>query len=409
MSHKLTLLGVFVLGTAAGVVAGCQTYDFEPVEPLAIAQTSRTVPVAGRAAKPNLMLLVDKSGSMNLPINPSDSACRLNNGQPCGLSSDDCPAACRTRWRELKSAMGDFLTTYGTVARMGLTFYPKDTVCAAPTLDDVRVQIPNSDDVDSELQAAAAAINTAIQGQVAIGGTPTGNSLQTLANYPPLLANEGREHFIVVLTDGLPNCNENNVNDYSNADACRCTLANNGCTAQNFPRAGCLDKDNTVAQVDSLKSRGIKTIVIGFGAELASGTGPEVLNAMADKGGFARVCPTGQDSECGSLGCDTATNTCRQKFYQAANGDDLAKALLDIQKRVGVEPCSYRLESRPSDPDLLSVLVEGENVVSGPDTWVYDASTGDGVVKFQGALCDRLQNATTRDPISVEFRVIEGL
>lgn len=405
MSHKLTLLGVFVLGTAAGVVAGCQTYDFEPVEPLAIAQTSRTVPVAGRAAKPNLMLLVDKSGSMNLPINTNDSACT----QDCGLNGDTCPANCRTRWRELKSAMGDFLSTYGAVGRMGLTFYPVNAECAAPALTNVVVQIPASDDVDSELQLSANAINKAIQDQGAVGGTPTGNALQMLGNYEPLLnAAEGREQFVVLLTDGLPNCNENNANDYfANETACRCTLARGDCTQ--LPKKGCLDKDNTVAQVDSLKSRGIKTIVIGFGAELASGTGPEVLNAMADKGGFARVCPTGQDSECGNLGCDSATKTCRQKFYQAANGDDLAKALIDIQKRVGVEPCSYRLESKPSDPDLLSVLVEGENVTSGADTWVYDDSTGDGVVKFQGALCTELQNATTKDPINVEFRVVEGL
>jgi hypothetical protein len=46
---------------AVVLATGCQTYDFEPVEPLAVAQTTESRSIKARAPKPNLMLLVDTS------------------------------------------------------------------------------------------------------------------------------------------------------------------------------------------------------------------------------------------------------------------------------------------------------------------------------------------------------------
>lgn len=409
MNTRISILSALVVGIAFGALAGCQTYDFEPVEPLAISQKSTTVLGAGLRAKPNLMMLVDKSGSMNDPITPSLPACQVG-GSPCGNGT--CPSNCPTRWSELKNAMDSFLKTYGTVGRMGVVFFPKDTVCTAPSLTDVAVQIPDSDD-DATLQAAANAINIAIKGVTVVGGTPTGNSLQMLSGYQPLLTNsDKRGQFILLLTDGLPNCNDKNPASYStNPTACQCTLASNGCSQQQFDRQGCLDKDNTIVQIQSLQSRGIKTIVIGFGAELQTGTAPETLNAMAAAGGFPRSCPNETDEECGGAAgaCDVASHTCQQKFYQASNGDDLAKALTEIQRRLGVDPCIYDLGATPSEPSLLTVIVDGQTTTSGPDTWAYDTSEGEPKVKFQGDLCTRLTNATEDKPIHVEFRVVEGL
>jgi len=64
MSKKLKLL--WAASTFAGLAfAGCQTYNFEPVEPVAFAQTTTTRSFFGKRTKPNLMLVLDKSGSMN--------------------------------------------------------------------------------------------------------------------------------------------------------------------------------------------------------------------------------------------------------------------------------------------------------------------------------------------------------
>ncbi|MCC6333279.1 MAG: VWA domain-containing protein, partial [Myxococcales bacterium] len=43
------------------------SYDLEPVEPLAVAQTTWREVITAREPVPNFMLLVDRSGSMEAP------------------------------------------------------------------------------------------------------------------------------------------------------------------------------------------------------------------------------------------------------------------------------------------------------------------------------------------------------
>ena len=141
--------------TAASVLgASCQTYDFQPVEPLAIAQTTQSSSVVARQLKPNLMLLVDRSGSMDWAA--IGSAC----GDPqCGHTGH-LACTCPTRLSELKLAMAEFLGQHGTVARMGLVTFATDDVsqCGAPLLSDITSKgepLTQSADVDSELRATA--------------------------------------------------------------------------------------------------------------------------------------------------------------------------------------------------------------------------------------------------------------
>src|SRR5262245_33953301 len=56
MARANRLVATLALATA------CQTYDFEPVKPLSVAQDARSVPLAFNRPKPNLMILEDKSG-----------------------------------------------------------------------------------------------------------------------------------------------------------------------------------------------------------------------------------------------------------------------------------------------------------------------------------------------------------
>src|SRR5687767_7583381 len=93
------------------VMAGCQAYDFEPVSPFGIAQTVKRVTVAARPLKPDLFLVVDKSGSMLLPADPT------------------CTGSCSTRMDELKVAMRAFLTASGSAAHLGMMPYPADNAC----------------------------------------------------------------------------------------------------------------------------------------------------------------------------------------------------------------------------------------------------------------------------------------
>jgi hypothetical protein len=230
-----------------------------------------------------------------------------------------------------------------------------------------------------------------------------------------------RDDFVLLLTDGLPNCNANNPNA-GNTATCRCTQTSCGTSP-----LGCLDKDASVAAVAALQSqREIRTIVIGFGAETAAGAGPETLNAMAEAGGFARNCE-GDPLACGAGDtCDPATKLCGRRFYQAANADELAAALREIINKIGdTNPCLLALDRAqlPSSSSLIIVYVNDKPVASdSTNTWrldIYDPEhlnpnnsqdpdndefTG---IKFVGETCNRILSSTNANPIKLEVRAVQ--
>ncbi|WP_375770713.1 adventurous gliding motility lipoprotein CglB [Archangium gephyra] len=411
MRASLILLSVFL-------ATGCQTYDFEEVAPLAISQTTKNRRVETRKAKPNLMLLVDTSGSMTEPVNPSLAACNPG-GVKCGAPSNPCDTVrCPTRWSSLQDAMQGFLTSSASIARFGLATYPHlgevvrndcggtaGLTVALPSTesDDAATLETNAQSVNAQLQAIR---NHSADPKVKTpdGGTPTSVSLQFLGAYEPLRS-ELRSNFVVLLTDGLPNCNPDNSTPYPSPN-CRCTLSNpEFCMSAPYSTLGCLDQDGSVTAVKALKDKGIQTIVIGFGAETATGTGTDVLNAMAREGGFSRSCA--QDADCGAGDtCDELAGQCNRLFYQAANKEQLAEALRRISDEVtGEDACVLRFAAseRPSAEELVVVYLDEERVSPGEDTWRLQ---DEGLV-FLGSTCERLQRTTTADPVDIEVRAIQ--
>jgi hypothetical protein len=220
---------------------------------------------------------------------------------------------------------------------------------------------------------------------------------------------------VLLLTDGLPNCNDVNPNGL-----CQCSSQGNTCSAAQVTSCactsscmgtslcslGCLDRDGVVEKVKALRAKSIRTIVVGFGADLLTGDGPGVLNAMAREGGFPRGCADGTDQECGGApgSCDTATRQCATSFFQARNAAELAAALKAISDRIP-GGCTFALTARPSDERYLAVLVDGQNLTEGPETYDYDFGTNK--VTFLGATCERIEASTAQRPVRVEFRVVE--
>jgi hypothetical protein len=393
-----------LLSLAALAAVGCQTYDFEPVTPLAIAQTTQARTVTAKNLKPDMMILLDKSGSMNIPINPPNTGCA--DCAACGQ-----PANCATRLTEMRRAMDTFLTNSGRVARMGLTIYPQGNFCAAAGASEQLVSISPMSDSDADLQSHATTINARIQAQAAAGGTPTGDSLRFVGTLPEL-NNAEREDFVLLLTDGLPNCNGMNPNTCLMPTTCNCTLSACGnmlddSNPNNLCRRGCLDQDGAVQAIRELRSRSIRTIVVGFGSDLTGGAGYATLNAMAVAGGFSRTCPMGTDAECGTGNtCLRPSNVCNTAFYAAGNSTELAAALAQISDNLmGDSICRWTLEAQPSSTDLLSVLIDGTATPAGPDTWELQS----GVLVFQGALCDKFKASTSANPVKVEVRIVQSL
>lgn len=404
---------------AVMVLASCQTYDFERVTPLLVGQTTTRTVIASKRLKPNVMMLVDKSGSMKEAIDDTAGGCTLG----CGTSGHpDCGPTCATRISELRSAMSTFLQSSGTVARLGATVFPAGEGCTPPTNIDVPLPAPTEVDegAEPELAASAAQIGVLIGGPAPVGGTPTGESLAFLGTYAGLSTapngqDDNRDDFVLLLTDGLPNCSGANPNQIcgcvstscsvAQTQACACTTPS--CAGVNCSR-GCLDQQGAVESVKALKQKGIRTIVVGFGAALASGSGPVVLNAMAREGGVPRECPQGTDLECGGTPgtCDTTTKQCSTAFYQAANAAELAATLRRILEVIVPEdPCEFLLEAKPSDERYLSVLVDEQNLVEGPATYEYDFDANR--VTFLGSVCERITASTPGRTVSVEFRIVE--
>ena len=298
MSAKWSALFAFALGAIIGVAVGCQKYDFEPVSPIALSQTSSSYSVVAKKLKPNIMLVVDNSGSMYLPINPTLAACNFPDGGTCGTDYTNpasyCGSGCPTRTSELRRAMTAFFSDGGTVGRFGLATFPYpvpppdgpwDTECSTGT---VRVQISQSNDVDAELQATANQIISVIQSDRVGGGTPTGATRRMLADNPGLQPQPGRDSFVLLETDGVPNCNPNNaLNTCANQVACACSgEVCCGVTDPVFRRLNCLDQTQTVSAIANLNAnKNIKTVVLGLGDETANSA--PTLNAMAEAGGFA--------------------------------------------------------------------------------------------------------------------------
>ncbi|MBZ4415988.1 adventurous gliding motility lipoprotein CglB [Myxococcus sp. RHSTA-1-4] len=422
MRAKQLLLSALALGTLSGVLAvGCQSYDFERVEPLSIAQTTVEETITVRSRKPNIMMLVDTSGSMTDPVDTSDPDCQVVVGDEvdtCGSQVPCNTAVCPTRWTELQAAVPTFLASAGPYARFGLTTYPETggqtsgtAACRPSTQASVRKSLPQAED-DASLLAHANDINAIIQGipnfgtgQPA-GGTPTSLSLRFVGGLEGLQA-EDRTDFVILLTDGLPNCNPDNVNDGTTA-ACKCTQTGTAACTGTFTRLGCLDQDASVTAVRELAARDITTIVIGFGAETASGNGPAVLDAMARAGGFARTCEAGQDS-CGPNDpCDPVSRTCSRSFYQAGNQEELAQALEAISKKLLVqEPCLIKLDPSqlPTEDNLIVVYLDGERAAPGDSTWDPNVKANGGVL-FTGAACQRIESSTPDAPVNIEIRAI---
>jgi hypothetical protein len=153
----------------------------------------------------------------------------------------------------------------------------------------------------------------------------------------------------------------------------------------------------------------ISGFVLGVGDEtLGNGV---TLNAMAEAGGFPRLCPNGTNAECGTNNpCITATRKCTREYYQAGSSQDLASALDAIRSQLVQNPCIYTLTDTPSDPQLLSVVVNGQPTLPGPNTWSYVPGTPYPKVVFAptGALCTLLTNSSPTNPVTLEFRILQA-
>jgi hypothetical protein len=126
---------------------------------------------------------------------------------------------------------------------------------------------------------------------------------------------------------------------------------------------------------------------------------------MAEAGGFVRKCPnTNEDCGAGNP-CVLATGLCSEQFFQATDGDALTAALAEIGSTLTQTACVYNLDEVPSNPQLISVVLNGTPYLPGADTWSYDTTKNQ--IVFEGALCAQLKNNTPQNPVTLDIRLLQ--
>ncbi len=378
---------------------------------------------------PNMLVVLDRSGSMNLCIDCPATQQACIDAPGCswatGSCRDDCVSItdrsdCRdtagcgwrrsdrstgtycepaiTRWDTAIAALDLVLDTYRNDIRFGLSLFPLPCVgnCDYPCHYDYcdgcgatagTVEVATAPDVVDAILAEFA-------GTFPGGSTPTAPTLRAVeANrngfgLPATGDPIARANYILLVTDG-------DANSGGTDASCSGT-----------------DEDDLVnCALDRLRrmTPAIRTFVVGFAFSGSTAN----LDCHAFWGGTAR-----QDTCAGvtSTTCDdSGVGPC---YYPADNKEELVSALSNIASSVA--SCSYSLDSVPQDPDRLTVYFyhqcssktaqgeceaapgcawsggacDGDPVWlprdrSRTDNWDYDLSINQ--VVFAGAACDKLQ------------------
>lgn len=269
----------------------------------------------------SILLVIDKSGSMT--------------DQPDGFTVD--------KWDALKSALGTALDNTAAEINYGLELFPYSTTKEIPLecdtgccdVDDgvggVNVPIQAGQSGVDQIKAALTATSPG-------GGTPTAAALKAALTYfsDPTNKLDGKK-FVLLATDGGPNCNANNT-----CDAKTCTPNLDGqCPSGNccsLDGTYCLDDSDVVTEIQALAHIGVSTFVVGIPGTEQYAT---YLDAFAKAGG--------------------ATNPSAPPSYYAVSAKNGVQGLVDVFTSITthlVRDCDVALDSTPTNLDLVNVAVD---------------------------------------------------
>ncbi len=254
---------------------------------------------------PNVMLVLDRSASMSSAIGNT---------------------ATTSKWDDLNSAIGALIDRYDANVRLGATFFAADDNCAAGLVGAIAAQ-------------NGGAIRDQLAKQSPGGNTPTATTLDAIMS-SRALADASRANYLVLATDGMPNCDD-------------------------------VDVTRRIQQLfDSTPS--VRTFVIGIGSETDSS--PDLLNQWADAGRTAR---------------EGATH-----YFQTSSSAALDAAFDAVAR--SIVSCDFRLSAAPDDPQSMNVTENGLTVAPSPTSgWTYDKTTH--TVTLHGAACDQVRNDMQTD------------
>ena len=290
------------------------------------------------------------------------------------------------KWGTIRGVIGQLATSLGPRAKFGAAVFPDPSqdscapgVAVWPSFDvpplqgDGTLNTPGPRDLS--LMAALARID-------ANGGTPTAATFSALL---PKLERWGGKTYVVLATDGGPNCNasadcESSMCTLNIESDAPCTPAGLDCCAPNGPGGplACLDAQPTLGAVSAFAAAGIPVYVLGVPGSEPYAT---LLDALATAGGTAR----------GS----------EPQYYAVSTFDEqaLATAMAKIAAKI-TGSCTLTLDAVPPVPDDVNVFLNGTAIAqAGPDGWTLAGQ----VVTILGTSCQAIMNGDVLD-----VRVVAG-
>jgi hypothetical protein len=184
-------------------------------------------------------------------------------------------------WNVMGDALRQVTSQMSQQINFGLMLFPALTcsglstnTCASPTSSYVDIGSPTA---VTQISDAVGAVGD--PGVGTCGGTPTAVTLQ-VAHNTLLQVSDSLERYVLLATDGAPNCNS-----ALNGGTCKCTGTN--CSVQNL---NCLDDQRTYDAADALFAAGFPVYVIGVGG---SSNWQTVMDQIASHGGTSQYYPAG--------------------------------------------------------------------------------------------------------------------
>ena len=228
----------------------------------------------------------------------------------------------------------------------------------------------------------ASAMITELGSLSASGGTPTAATLEALA---PMLAKLPGKTYVILATDGGPNCDATASCDASECELNiegtygACTPSHNCCSDPTYGTdLSCLDAQPTIDAVSAIAQSGIPVYVVGV-----PGSAPyaALLDTLAQAGG------TSQKTE--------------PLYYAVTTTDlaDLTAAIFRIAATI-TGTCTLTLDAVPPDPTKVNVFLD-EKVLpqTGADGWTLSGKT----VTILGQSCQEIESGAILD-----VRVVAG-
>ena len=206
--------------------------------------------------------------------------CQCSDPDPCGdgvvwvIDRSGSMADPVSKWNDFMDALQIIIDDNDGSVPMGLVMYPDNTcdpvddqnidnLCMEPDA----VDIPVGNDTGQSVLDALDEVETC-------GGTPTAGALEVALQEVQSSATELQ---IILITDGLPNCNVD-----LNGDTCECIKDN--CTDQPYQ---CLDSADTVAAAAALYQIGAPVHVFAYDVEMEMDL-MDVMDDIAEAGGSSQ-------------------------------------------------------------------------------------------------------------------------